>query len=268
MPDLEKPETYNEKLQWLKLNYRPPGRATWVDKYAVKEKVARIVGQEHVIPTLAVFASAADIDFQMLPSSFVLKCTHDSGGVIAVREKNEADVKAIRRRMAAALRQDFYRVAREPEYMDVEPRIIAEPFLEDSRQGQLRDYKFFCFDGEVKAMFVASDRLSGDTKFDYFDRDFNSLDIRQAYPRSQTAPPKPLAFDQMLMISEKLSAGHPHIRVDLYEIDGRVYFGELTFYHFAGFVPFCPPETDKEWGTWLDLPNAVNPARKGRVGRR
>nr|MBS1901046.1 glycosyl transferase [Actinomycetota bacterium] len=254
------PRTFNEKLQWLKLNYRISEDAALVDKHEVKDIVAARIGEEHVIPTLAVYDSAEEIDFDALPDAFVLKCTHDSEGVALVKDKSATDLEAVRAKLQAALAQNFYPIGREPHYRDLRPRIIAEPFLEDTTHGQLLDYKFFCFDGEVKALFIASDRSSGDVKFDYFDADYNPLDIRQSYPNSATPPAKPSRYDEMLSIARTLSQGHPHVRVDLYEVDGRVYFGELTFFHFSGFAPFHPPHWDRVWGDWLTLPAPANAA--------
>lgn len=256
---LRSPATYNEKLQWLKLNYRVPEHANLVDKYRAKEIVGDLIGAEHIIPTLAVYETAGDINFDALPDSFVLKCTHDSEGVALVRNKRLVDSSQIREKLQGALRQNFYNIGREPHYQDLQPRIIAEPFLEDDTHRQLLDYKFFCFDGEVKAMFVASDRSSGNIRFDYFDADFSPLKIRQSYPTSEVKPEKPKSYEEMLSIARKLSQGHPHVRVDLYEANGHVYFGELTFFHFSGFAPFTPPEWDRIWGGWLTLPAPVNP---------
>jgi hypothetical protein len=262
--DLRNPSTYNEKLQWLKVNYRIPEHSRLVDKQAVKEIIAAEIGDEYVIPTLAVYESADGIDFDALPDSFVLKCTHDSEGVALVKDKSRADQAAIREQLRAALKQNFFYIGREPHYRGIPPRIIAEPYIEDRTRGQLLDYKFFCFDGEVKAMFIASDRASGNVKFDYFAADFTPLDIRQPYPNSSVPPARPERYEEMLDISRKLSKGHPHVRVDLYEVDGRVYFGELTFFHFSGFAPFTPPKWDEIWGGWLNLPAPVNPVGAAR----
>lgn len=251
---LRNPHTYNEKLQWLKLNYRVPADSALVDKHDVKSIVSDVIGKDHVIPTLGVYESADEINFDELPTSFVLKCTHDSEGVALVKDKHLADETAIRQQLDEALSKNFYSIGREPYYRNLTPRIIAEPFLEDANYGELRDYKFFCFDGVVKAMFIASGRASGDLRFDYFDRDFASLDVRQKYPRSTTPPAKPETYSEMIAIAEKLAQGHPHVRVDLYEVDGHVYFGEMTFFHFSGFAPFHPEAFDRRWGDWLKLP--------------
>lgn len=255
--NLENPTTYNEKLQWLKLNYRDSSTYFLADKYEVKAWVADKIGDDHVIPTLAVYDSAEEIDFDALPDAFVLKATHDSGGVVVVRDKSALDEADAREKLNRSLRRTYFYQGREPHYLGLRPRIIAEPFIVDDAAGQLLDYKFFCFGGEVKALFVASDRASGHVKFDYFDADYSPLEIRQRYPNSATPPPKPARFDEMLEIARKLSAGHPHVRVDLYQVNGHVYFGEMTFFHDSGLHRFTPAKWDKIWGDWLKLPEPV-----------
>lgn len=256
--DFSNPTSYNEKLQWLKLHYRSSTDSILVDKFDVKREVSEKIGEKFLIPTLAVYDNADEIDFTGLPEAFVLKCTHDSEGIVIVRDKSQIDEKSIRKKLNHALRQNFFYIGREPHYRHIKPRIIAEPLLVDQKYGQLLDFKFFCFDGEVKAMFVASGRQSGDIKFDYFDPDYTPLDIRQNYSNSSDKPKKPARFDQMLDIARTLSRGHPHVRVDLYEVNGRIYFGELTFFHFSGFAPFVPEKWDRIWGDWLSLPESRN----------
>lgn len=251
--DLKNPKTYNEKLNWLKLHDHNPLYTTLVDKYEVKEYVAKLIGEQYIIPTLGVWDSFYEIDFDMLPEQFVLKCTHDSEGLVIIREKSKLDKVAARVKIEAALKQNFYHIGREWPYRDVPPRIIAEQYMEDHVDGELRDYKFFCFDGEPKAMFVASDRASDHVKFDYFDLDYQHLDIKQKYPHAETPLRKPKTFDQMIELSKMLSEGFPHVRVDFYEVDGHLYFGELTFYHFSGFMPFEPAKWDRTFGDWLNL---------------
>lgn len=252
--DLKEPSTYNEKLNWLKLHDHNPLYPTLVDKYEAKEYVARIIGNEYIIPTLGVWDTFDDIDFEKLPNQFVLKCTHDSEGLVIVKDKKKLDKNAAKEKIEAALKQNFYYIGREWPYKDVRPRIIAEQYMEDHVDGELRDYKFFCFDGEPKAMFIASDRASDHVKFDYYDLKFNHLDIKQKYPHAQEALRKPVTFEKMIDFSKILSKGFPHVRVDFYEVDGHLYFGELTFYHFSGFMPFEPNRWDKVFGDWLKLP--------------
>lgn len=251
--DFTNPKTYNEKLQWLKLYDHNPAYSNMVDKAEAKQIAASVIGEEHIIPTLAVWDSVKEIDFNKLPESFVLKCTHDSEGVVVVPKKEELDWTSAKTKLSTALSKSFYPIGREWPYLGVKPRIIAEQYMEDSELGELRDYKFFCFDGEPKAMFVASGRGVGATRFDFFDMDFNRLPIRQHYPNTDGDITRPKTFDQMLEAARKLSAGIPHVRIDFYEVDGHMYFGEYTFYHFSGFMPFDPPEWDQIFGDWITL---------------
>lgn len=252
--NLRNPKTYNEKLNWLKLHDRNPDYPKLVDKYEAKKQVARIIGEEYIIPTLGVWDSFDEIDFDALPDQFVLKCTHDSEGVVVVRDKKKLDFPAAREKLTHALSQNFYYMGREWPYKNLKPRIIAEKYMEDHVDGELRDYKFFCFGGEPKAMFVASDRTDHGVFFDYFDLDFNHLDIRQKYPNAAKSIRKPDNFEKMTELSRKLTKGFPHVRADFYEVDGKLYFGELTFYHFSGFMPFQPEKWDGIFGDWLKLP--------------
>lgn len=252
--NLRNPQTYNEKLNWLKLHDRNSLYTKLVDKFEVKEYVTPIIGQEHIIPTLGVWDRFDDIDFDKLPDQFVLKCTHDSEGLVIVKDKSTMDKAAAKEKIEAALKQNFYYIGREWPYKDVKPRIIAEKYMEDRVDGELRDYKFFCFNGEPKAMFIASDRASDYVKFDYFNLDFKHLDIKQKYPHADKSLRKPETFNKMVELSRTLSKGFPHVRVDFYEVEGHLYFGELTFYHFSGFMPFEPDKWDYIFGKWLKLP--------------
>lgn len=398
----ENPQTYNEKLQWLKLYDRNPLYTTLVDKYEVKKYVAERIGEEHVIPTLGIWERFDDIDFDALPNQFVLKCTHDSGGLVIVKDKTQFDIEAARKKIEASLKVNYYWKSREWPYKNVKPRIIAEQYMTDGNGGlsdykvhtfngvprivltcrnrfseagmtedfftekwehldlhrpfankgngdvkqpeqlskmlsiaedlskgiaflrtdfylaggkvyvgeltffpasgmkgfipedwdkkmgdwlilpipelggailrkddmviivapqieDLNDYKFFCFNGNAKYLFVASDRnMPGEeVKFDYFDRGFNRLPMRQeAHPNSDYEIMKPEAYEEMLMMVDKLSVGIPQVRIDLYNINGRIYFGEYTFFHHGGFVPFIPDKYDYEWGEKLILPKA------------
>ena len=252
--DFDDPKTFNEKLQWLKLNDRNPLYITLVDKCEVKAWVAERIGSEHVVPTLGVWDSFDEIDFEALPERFVLKCTHDSEGVVVVSDRAQFGLEAAKAKIEAALKCNFYYIGREWPYLNVKPRIIAEEYMEDLRHGELRDYKFFCFDGEPKVMFVASGRGAGQTKFDYFDTHFNRFDIKQHYPNSEGEIERPETFGRMMDAARTLSRGIPHVRIDFYEVDGKMYFGECTFYHVSGFRPFEPDEWDEVFGSWLFLP--------------
>lgn len=251
--NLKNPTTYNEKLNWLKLHDHNSLYTTIVDKYEAKKYVAGVIGSEYIIPTLGVWNFFDEIDFDVLPNQFVLKCTHDSEGLVIVKDKAKLNKTAAKEKIEVALKQNFYYIGREWPYKNVKPRIIAEQYMEDHVDGELRDYKFFCFNGEPKAMFVASDRSSDHVKFDYFDMKFNHLDIKQKYPHAEKPLRKPETFEKMIELSKVLSKGYPHVRVDFYEVDGHLYFGELTFYHFSGFMPFEPDKWDKIFGDWLKL---------------
>ena len=252
--NLKNPKTYNEKLNWLKLHDKNPIYTRLVDKFEAKEYVKDIIGDQYIIPTLGVWDNFDDIDFDELPQQFVLKCTHDSEGLVIVKDKDKLDKEMAKNKIESALKQNFFYIGREWPYKNVKPRIIAEKYMEDHIDGELRDYKFFCFDGEPKAMFVASDRASDNVKFDYFDLNFNHLDIKQKYPHAEQPLRKPVTFEKMIELSKVLSKGFPHVRVDFYEVDGQLYFGELTFYHFSGFMPFEPNKWDKIFGDWIKLP--------------
>lgn len=256
-PDLKNPTTYNEKLQWLKLHDRQPLYTQLVDKYEVRRFVEERIGGEYLVPLAGgPWNSFDEIDFDALPERFVLKCTHDSGGLVICRDKRTLDREKARRRISQSLQQNFYYHNREWPYKDVQPRIIAEAYMEDASTSELRDYKFFCFDGEPRMLFVASDRQTAgeETKFDFFDMDYNHLDLRNGHPNAAVPPEKPAQFGLMRELAQKLSRGIPHVRVDLYEVNGRVYFGEMTFYHWSGMVPFDPPEWDRKLGSWIGLP--------------
>ncbi len=254
--NLNAPQTYNEKLQWMKLYDRNPAYTPLVDKYAVKEIVAETIGEEYIIPTLGVWDRVEDIDFDALPDQFVLKCTHDSGGLVICPDKSKLDIEKAKKTLQKALKSNFYFLGREWPYKNVKPRILAEAYMEDKVTGELRDYKFFCFNGEVKALFIASDRQKPgeEVKFDFFNIDFEHLDFRQGHPNAAVPPKKPETFDQMRRLAEELSQGLPQVRVDFYEVDGKTYFGELTFFHHNGMTPFDPEEWDYTFGEWIELP--------------
>ncbi|MBE6712970.1 MAG: glycosyl transferase [Ruminococcaceae bacterium] len=254
---LKNPVTFNEKLQWLKLYDRKPIYTTMVDKYEAKKFVSEKIGEEYIIPTLGVWNSFDEIDFDSLPEQFVLKCTHDSGGLVIVKDKAKMDRAAAKEKIESCLKKNFYYSGREWPYKNVKPRILAEAYMEDEKTAELRDYKFFCFDGKAKALFVASERQKEgeETKFDFFDMDYNHIPVTNGHPNAETPPEKPKTFEQMRALAEQLSAGIPHLRVDFYEVNGKIYFGELTFAHWSGMVPFNPEEWDTTFGSWITLPS-------------
>ena len=247
------PLAFTEKIQWQKLRDRNPLYHTLVDKAAVKPYVAERIGAEHVVPTLGVWERPDQIDWEALPAQFVLKCTHDSGSTIVCTDKASFDREAACAKLAAALACDYWKRDREWAYKDVPRRIIAEEYL----GAGLADYKIFCFGGKPEFLFVATDRDNPDTetKFDFFDTSWQHLDIRNGHPNAATPPAKPAHFEQMLALAEALADKFPQVRIDFYETpDGRVLFGEYTFYHWSGFVPFDPDRADAMLGKYFKIP--------------
>ena len=253
--DLENPKTFTEKLQWIKLYDRRPIYTVMVDKAAAKEYVQSVIGAEHVVPTIAVYDDVSQIDFQSLPQKFVMKCTHNSGrGMCICTNKDELDQSRVRRGLEQGLREDYYLTNREWPYKNVKPRIIVEQFLEDRVDGELRDYKFFCFNGEPKVLYIAQGRGQSETFADFYDMDFQHLDLKIDHEIAPQPPHKPVCFEQMKAFAAKLSKDIPHVRVDFYEVNGHVYFGELTFFHCSGFEAFHPEWWDEIFGSWIRLP--------------
>ena len=252
VPDLKHPVRYTEKLQWMKLYDHNPLYHKLVDKADVKPYVASLVGEEHIVPTLGVWDSPEEIDWDGLPDRFVLKCTHDSGSTVICSDKASFDREAACRKLAACQKKNYYKPMREWVYKGLKARIIAEEYLE----GEVNDYKFFCFDGEPKFMFVATDRFNAEeeTKFDFFDMDWNHLDLRSGHPNASVPPACPSCFEEMKRLAALLSRELPQVRLDFYEIDGKVLFGEYTFYHWGGFMAFDPDSADETIGRMFKLP--------------
>ena len=252
--DLNCPRTFNEKLQWLKLYNRRPEYTKMVDKYEAKKYISNVVGEQYVIPTLGVWDRFDDIDFEQLPNQFVLKCTHDSGGLIICKDKNKIDIPAIRHKMNKCLRHNFYWGQREWPYKNVRPRIIAEKYMEDGQDGNaLTDYKFFCFNGVPQIMYICQDH-SKNPHSATFDMDFNRINIRFRDPISNNKIEKPACFEKMREIAETLSKGMPFVRIDFYFVNGTIYIGEITFFHNSGFGEVHPVEWAYQLGSWIDLP--------------
>lgn len=256
--NLNKPLRYSEKLQWLKLYYRRPELTSYVDKGSVKEYVKQVIGQQYLIPTIGIWKTIDDIDWDILPNQFVLKTTNAGGnyGIVICKDKDSFEKESAIEKLKIGLSLNLYKVSREWPYKNIQPRIIAEKYMEDSETKELRDYKFFCFDGEVKALFVGTERQKPgeDVKFDFFDEKYNHLPFKQGHEQAAVKPAKPKSFELMKELASKLSKGIPHVRIDLYEVNGQPYFGEMTFFHFGGVMPFEPEEWDYKFGEWLTLP--------------
>lgn len=253
--DLNAPHNFNEKLQWLKLYDRHFVYIDMVDKYVAKEFVAKRIGHKHIIKTYGIWDSFDDIDFDLLPDSFVLKCTHDSAGYVICRNKLKFDMDAARKKITKCLKRNFYYVGREWPYKNIKPCVIAEQFMEDATLRELRDYKFFTFNGVPKVMHIVSNRQNPceETYGDFFDMDYNHLDLTMGHPNAPACPEKPKNFDKMKEFASILSEGTIHLRVDFYEVDGQLYFGELTFYQDSGVADIRPERWNTILGDWIDL---------------
>lgn len=257
--DLDNPKTFSEKLQWLKLHDRNDKYTMMVDKYLVRDYIREQLGEEYLIPLVGAWDDPDDIDFDALPDKFVLKCNHNSGlGMCICTDKSRLDFEKVRRELKRGLKQDYYLTNREWPYKNVTRKIICEDFLVDEASesnGGLVDYKFYCFNGYVDCVQVCIDRASGDTKFYFFDEDWN---LKRINPIGKEAPedftlPRPNRLGEMFDIARKLSKGHPYLRVDLYECNDRIYFGELTFFPKSGYNSNLLPEGNQYFGDLIDL---------------
>lgn len=255
--NLENPQTFNEKLQWLKLHNRKEEYVTLVDKYAVKEYVAKQIGEEYVIPTIGKWDKPSDIEWDKLPNQFVLKTNHDGGGngIVVCKDKSKFNKRKALRELRYSFYRNTYLIGREWPYKNVPHCILAEKYLEDS-QGALVDYKFSCFGGNADNVMVCMDRHRGDTKFYFFDKKWNLLRLNKRgieAPKDFTLP-KPEGMDKMFELAETLSKDLPYARVDFYNVDGHIYFGEITFFPAGGTDSNLLSETDVLFGSKIKLP--------------
>ncbi len=246
--NLDNPVTYNEKLQWLKLHDRKPEYKVYVDKYEVREYVRRTVGERYLVPLIAVYDSVEDIDWEGLPEQFVLKCTHASHANVICPAKSRLDIVRAKKRLKKWLRRDWYWYGREWPYKGLRPRIICEEFLGEN----IIDYKFMCFNGEPRIIQVHQDRTRNHT-LDFLDTSWRKTEIRRRTRTSSQPIPRPSCLDEMLRVARELSRDEIHVRIDLYEVNGRVYFGEKTFYSGSGLIPFYSHEHDRILGDMIVL---------------
>jgi len=256
--NLKNPQTFCEKLQWIKLHDHDPLYHILVDKYEVKQYVAEKIGSQFVVKTLALYKSVDEIDLDKLPNQFVLKCTHDSGSIVICTDKTQFDMQAAKEKLGQGIATtDYYRNYCEWAYKGVKPRIIAEEYIDTLGKPESIEYKITCINGMVKMITVCSGiaHVEFEKRFnDHFDREGNRLPFYVAYkPAGLNLPPQE-EVDEMIEICDKLSAGIPQVRVDLYRHKGQLYFGEMTFYTWAGFMNYVPKEYDKIMGDWLTLP--------------
>jgi len=253
--NFKNPCSFNEKLQWLKLNDRKPIYTTFVDKLKMKEWLREVLGQDLTIPTLGIWDKPEDIEFEKLPNQFVLKWNHDSGSIVICKDKKKFNKKLAVEKLNFGYKVNGFWYGREWPYLKVPPKVFAEPYLEDCVTKELRDYKLFAFNGEVKLLLVASERQKQgvDTKFDFYDMNLKHINMQNQHKNAAIAPEVPMSFPVMREIASKLSEGLAHLRVDFYEVDGKVYIGELTLYHGSGLMTFSPEIWYDTMGGWIDL---------------
>ena len=249
--DLEDPQSFTEKLQWLKLHDHNPEYTRMADKLGMRDFVRERIGEGHTAALLGVWDCFSDIDFDALPERFVLKTTHDSGSYIICRNKSELDIPHARKKLERSLGRNYYRTTREWQYKNIRPRIIAEQYLDDGNEC-LTDYKFFCINGKPHFMYVEQETAHNPGQT-IVDMDFKVVPFLMEDRRNEVMPEKPLLFDRMREYAEKLAEGTPFLRVDMYCIGETIYIGELTFYHYGGFIPFNPAEWDYKLGQELDI---------------
>lgn len=254
--NLDNPKTFQEKLQWIKLNDRKEIYHQMVDKVEVKKFIAEMVGEEYVIPTIGVYDRFEDIDFDALPNEFIIKNTHDSGSYYICTDKSKLDKEAAKEKLDVHKDNDYYIYHREWPYKGLKHRIIIEPLLHDDSCPYLRDFKFYTFNGEPKLFYVTSDKGMGlPTKQDFFDCQGNHLEIQDIhYPNNPQTPSLPINLEKMVEFSRILAKDTYHLRVDFYEVNGLIYVGEMTFFEGAGFCAFTPEKYNCILGDWIAIP--------------
>lgn len=256
--DLDNPKTYNEKLQWMKLYYRDPLLPTLVDKYAVRDFVRNKIGDQYLIPLIGVYDDVDEINFKKLPNEFIVKLNNGSSFNYICTNKTDKEIAKIKQRFRKWINVDYYMYGREWAYKNVENKIIVEELLKPLSGEPPKDFRFFCFDGEVKFISVDSDSVVNNVKTsDYhrnlYDKQWELIDARIKYPNNPKLDEKPTRLDEMLHLSERLSEGFPAVRVDFYYFDNMIYFGELTFYHGSGYQKIDPIEFSYKLGDWIKL---------------
>jgi len=258
--NLKNPQTFNEKISWLKLYGNLEQYTNLADKYEVRKYISHTIGEQYLIPLLGVWDRFEDIDFSKLPEQFVLKCNHDSGSIIICKNKDQFDIKAAKRKLNACLKRNMSYLAAEPQYKNIKPRIMGEKFMIDESGSELKDYKVWCFHGSPKLIQITYDRCiyydrCTGTKINFYDTEWNFVPASWFYPSDPNVKfNKPGCLEEMLELARILSKDYLHVRVDFYAIFDRIYFGELTFTSGAGFSHFKPLDFDREVGSWLNLP--------------
>ena len=252
--NMNNPKSFNEKLQWLKVNDHNEKYIEMVDKVLVKDYISKIIGSEYIIKTYGIYDNFDDIDFSKLPNQFVIKCNHDSGGLVICKDKKKFNKKEAKKKIERCLEKNYYYLNREWPYSKIKSKIIIEEYMEDKNSNELIDYKIMCFNGDPKMLFTCTDRYSDGLKVTFYDLDWNVLPFKRHYPSAKKKIKKPNNFKKMIEFSKKISKNISFIRVDWYEINGKLYFGECTFYPGSGFEEFTPDEWDYKVGELLKLP--------------
>lgn len=254
--DWKNPQTFNQKLQWMKLYYHNPKMTEYADKYAVRKHIEELFGEKYLIELLGVYDKADEIDFEALPNQFVLKCNHGAGFNIICKDKSEFDIEGAKKKLDKWMKTDFYKIKREYHYKDIPKKIICERFMKDAETEELNDYKFFCIGGEVRMIQVDFDRYANH-KRNIYDKNWNLLDVQISFPNDKNRKcDKPEDLEKMIEIAEKLSKEFPQVRVDLFYINHNIYIGEMTFFSGAGFSKYNPAAFERELGSLLKLPMA------------
>ena len=247
--NIDNPKTYNEKLQYLKLYDRKPIYTQMADKLGMRDYVKERIGEGYTVPLIEVWDSPKEIDFEKLPSSFVLKCNHDSKGLIICSNKDDLDKKRAIKALSKSMKRNMYWAAREWPYKNIKPRVFAEEFISD-----LKEFQVFCFGGKPKIIYFLEKDENGQLREDFFDMDFNPIEMNDGYPKALITPEKPKDFDRIKEIAAILSEGCPELRVDFMFSDKKLFVGELTFFNVAGFAPIKPESWSEKMGGWIELP--------------
>ena len=259
--NLKNPKGFNEKLQWLKVNNKNPNYTELVDKIKVREYIKNKIGEEYLFPIYGFWKTFDDIDFSKLPNSFVLKCSHDSGSVKIIKDKkllSNKDYEQLSKFYKGRLKLNPYCLSREYPYKNVEPFIIAEKYMisSENEESGINDYKFFCFNGVPQILMIISGRQKKDVggyREDFVDMNYNKLPITNGEQCSEVLPDKPKNFEKMKELATLLSKDMPHVRLDFYELDGNIYFGEFTFFSAGGLILFEPDEWEEKMGNWINI---------------
>lgn len=257
--NFDNPQTFNEKLQWLKIYDRNPKYTNMVDKVETKKIVENIIGKEYIIPSVAVYDNPKEIKWDELPKQFVIKCCHDSGGLAIVKNKELANKKAILKKIKKYYKRNYFYNLREWPYKNIKPKILIEKYMQDGNTNQLNDYKLMCFNGKVKCSFVCSNRNSKEGLcVNFYDRDWNPMPFERHYPKNKIEFSKPKQYANMVNLAEKLAKDIPFVRVDFYIINDKVYFGEMTFFPGSGMEEFNPVKWDYILGSWININEVKN----------